>query len=52
MMEPWCEGLKELGLLFLQKGTLKKDGLKAYKVSEAVSKYCSPNPAPSGWGTW
>lgn len=51
MRESWCEGLEELGLLFLQKRKLKEDGFKPYKVLEVVSKYYSPNPAPSGWGT-
>lgn len=52
MMKPWCEGLEELGLLFLQKKTLKDNGFKAYKVSEVVRKYHSPTPVPSGWDSW
>ena len=37
MMEPWYEGLKELGLLHLGR-RLNEDGIKAYKVSEVVRK--------------
>lgn len=52
MIKPWCEELEELGLLFLQKKKLKENRLKAYKASEVVSKYHSPNYVPPGWGTW
>lgn len=48
MIEPCCEELEELGLLFLQKRKLKENGLKAYKASEVLSKYSSQTLLPQG----
>lgn len=38
MIESWYEGLKELALLHMGRRRLKDNGIKAYKVSEVVSK--------------